>query len=74
MAGQAIVRGKPMSKVTTWKCDECDQEFEENDGGIHIRELKQEPSGRNSGIIDGPFDFCKKQCLVNFFAKYQFRL
>lgn len=62
-----------MSKITTWKCDECGKEIPEGVGIIHIRELKQDPTFHGSGIIDGPFDFCNKDCLLDFFAKYQFR-
>lgn len=62
-----------MSKTTLWKCDECGKTFEENENGIHIKEIKQEPSFQNNGIIDGPFDFCGKDCLLDFFAKYYFR-
>ena len=62
-----------MSKILRWKCDECGEEFSDTDGGIHIREMRQEPNGIVSGLIDGPFDFCKKDCFIDFFAKYQFR-
>jgi hypothetical protein len=63
-----------MSKMIKWKCDECGKEISDEDAGIiHIRELKQDPTFKASGIIDGPFDFCNKGCLLDFFAKYQFR-
>lgn len=62
-----------MSKITQYKCDECGEMFPESDGGIHIKEMRQEPRGITTGILDGPFDFCKKDCLLDYFAKYQFR-
>jgi len=61
-----------MSKVITWKCDECGEEFRDEEGGIHIREMKQDYRGNEMGSIDGNFDFCKKDCLLDFFAKYRF--
>jgi hypothetical protein len=62
-----------MTKILRWKCDECGATISDTDGAIHIRELRQDSNGRVTGILDGPFDFCKKDCLLDFFAKYQFR-
>jgi hypothetical protein len=62
-----------MSKILRWKCDECGKVIPDGEGSIHIRELKQDISFHITGIIDGPFDFCNKECLLDFFAKYQFR-
>lgn len=62
-----------MSKITRWKCDECGEAFDDDEGGIHIREMTQDYKGREIGMRDGNFDFCKKDCLLDFFAKYQFR-
>ena len=62
-----------MVKILRWKCDQCGATLSDTDGGIHIKDMRQDPKGHITGIIDGPFDFCKKDCLLDFFARYQFR-
>jgi len=63
-----------MSKIIRYKCDCCGCEFEGESGGIHLRgEMRQDSIYNATGIIDGPFDFCKKDCLLDFFARYKFR-
>lgn len=62
-----------MSKVMIWKCDECEKELREGDRIIHVKEVRQEGwSNDVSRFTDGSFDFCCKDCLVDFFAKYPF--
>jgi len=68
-----------MSKTIRYKCDCCGGEFDSESGGIHLRgEMRQDSIYHTTGIIgaelkDGPFDFCKKDCLLDFFARYDFR-